>query len=62
MLKSNMDQLNEKRKTLKEAEQSLSQIIAKKEEALATIAEKLDVLKARENELQSKSSSSQTRK
>lgn len=55
-MKSSMDQLNEKRAKLKDAEQSLSAVIAQKEDKLKAIADKLEVLKARENELNSKSS------
>ena len=55
MLKSSMDQLNEKRTKLKDAEKSLSEVIGKKEEAIKSISDKLEVLKARENELNSKS-------
>ena len=55
MLKSSMDQLNEKRTKLKDAEKSLSEVISKKEEAIKSISDKLEVLKARENELNSKS-------
>ena len=53
-LKSSMDQLNEKRTKLKDAESSLSQVITKKEEQIKSITEKLEELRARENELNSK--------
>ena len=54
VLKSSMDQLNEKRTTLKKAEANLSQVISKKEEQIKTITDKLEELRARENELNSK--------
>ena len=54
MLKSSMDQLNEKRMKLKDAEQSLSSVIATKEEKLKSIQDKLELLRQRESELNSK--------
>ena len=54
VLKSSMDQLNEKRTTLKKAEANLSQVISKKEEQIKSITDKLEELRARENELNSK--------
>ena len=49
-----MDQLNEKRTKLKDAEASLSQVITKKEESIKSITDKLEELRARENELNCK--------